>query len=180
MKEGRRLRNSSPCSLPTPLYVLNLSVPALLGWFKKDFFLPVCCRGSLREVGDPPYVRHGINLWETSSEKLARRLCHHAEWSSSALTGEVSRTHTVVSQSVNFVWVRCDIKRQIVLQERWSSCGSVWCVRPIRAAVLVTLQQLLLETNGACGIPFMTRVKILFRVTRRQKPQWSRRSVSHT
>lgn len=63
MKEGRGLRNSSPCSLSTPLYVLNLSVPALLGWFKNDFFLPVCCRSSPREVGDPPHLRHGINLF---------------------------------------------------------------------------------------------------------------------
>lgn len=170
MKEGRRLRNSSPCSLLTLLYVLSLSVPALLGWFHNDFFLPVCCRGSLREVGDPPHVRHAIHLWETSWEKLARRLCHHAEWSSSALPPhEVSCTHTRVSESLSvFVWVHCDIKCQIILQERWSSCGSAWCVRPIRAAVPVTLQQLLLETNGACGIAFMTRVEILCRVTRHQ------------
>lgn len=37
----------------------------------------------------------------------------------------------------------------------WSDLVSV---RPLTSAVLVTLQKLLLETSGACGIPFTTHV----------------------
>lgn len=45
-------------------------------------------------------------------------------------------------------------------------------LRPSRAAVLVTLLQLLLETNGGRGMTFMTLTEIPFRVTRHREPQW--------
>lgn len=45
-------------------------------------------------------------------------------------------------------------------------------LRPSRAAVLVALLQLLLETNGGRGMTFMTLAEIPFRVTRHREPQW--------
>lgn len=45
-------------------------------------------------------------------------------------------------------------------------------LRPSRAAVLVALLQLLLETNGGRGMTFMTLAEIPCRVTRHREPQW--------
>lgn len=97
-----------------------------------------------------PSQTQNINVWETSLEKRLRRL-HLRKVS------QTRRNARIVGRGV-----KCSEETRRRVRR----------LRPSRAAVLVALLQLLLETNGGRGMTFMTLAEIPFRVTRHREPQW--------